>query len=222
MIKQEYDITLNVDLRTFDIDKKFEELEEKLFTGSILLQDSYETKEGIETGSDFIAAWFKNGLLHKEDSAAIISEFKEMVFKDFYVNGTKYGTTEQYIFSYVTEGLVHLPDELLLRQYEKDGIEFFEFLREDSIITIPNIKELISKYSEKEYNNMISIFNIISGHVSSFNEFETDFWPKFMSGEIEPENKLVKIIEEYYDKEIEKKEPQENENQTLDELFSGL
>lgn len=222
MTKQEYDISLNVDLRTFDIDKKFEELEKELFTGSILLQDSYETKEGIETGSDFIAAWFRNGLLHKEDSAAMISEFKEMVFKDFYLNGIKYGTTEHYIFSTVTEGLVHLPDELLLRQYEKDGIEFFEFLREDSIVTIPNIKELISKYSEKEYKNMISIFNIVSGHVSSFSEFEIEFWPKFMSGEIEPENKLVKIIEEYYDKEIEKEEIKENENQTLGELFSKL
>ena len=43
-----------------------------------------------------------------------------------------------------------------------------------------------------------------------------------MSGELEPENKLVKIIEEYYNKKIEKEKTQENGNQTLDELFSKL
>lgn len=178
---------LNVDLKTYDIDQKYKELGEAKFSGSLLI-----TFKDFET--DTIVAWFKNGNLHKEDGPAITTETREIWYEDFYLDGIKYGTVESNVSYYdMSDGKVFIPDEFLLHSYQKNEITFYEFLREDRIVTIPHIKGLVSNLTKKHYKVMEYAFVHI-GHkfINDFHKFETEFWPSFVSGETTPENQQLK------------------------------
>lgn len=178
---------LNVDLTTYDIDQKYKEFEEAKFTGSFLL-----TFNGSDT--DSIMAWFKNGKLHKEDGAAMITEIREVSYEDFYLDGIKYGTVEAniYTFDMSGDGKIFIPDEFLLQSYERNGITFYEFLREDRILIIPHIKGLVSNLTKKQYKVMDSAFvNVGHKFINDFHKFETEFWPCFASGKPYPETQGV-------------------------------
>jgi len=184
------ELIVTVDDITAEADLVFEKYETQNHTGKIIARDK----------SDRYVIWhMQNGKLHRTSGPARIFGFRHSKECDYFYEGKEYGTeirddTGTKIL--VCDNLVFLDKYIILKEYEKDGIKFYDLLGEDKIsFSVPNIKGLIQN-SKEEYKQKNTIYHMgAEKFYSSFDEFETEFWNKLMDGTLDPKNELFQIIE---------------------------
>lgn len=179
---------------TLEADLVFKKYESQNYTGKIIARDKSD---------EYIIWYMQSGKLHCSSGPARIFGFRNSIEYDFFYDGKEYGTeirddTGTEIL--VCDNLVFLDKYILLKEYEKDGIKFYDLLGEDKIsFSVPKIKGLIQN-SKEEYKQKNIIYHSVGyNFYSSYDKFETEFWNTFMDGTLDPENKMLQTIEKTFD-----------------------
>lgn len=172
-----------------EIDQILNKYQEQKHTGELVVCDSTDS------------ALFKleNGMVHCTTGPAAFLDYGNCITYCYYYNNVEYGNElRNDIGTDVIdcEELVFLDKYMILNEYEKDGIKFYDLLKEDGIsFEVPNIKGLIHN-SKEEYHQKNDIYHSIGcKFYSSFDEFETEFWNKFIDGTLNPKNELLQTLE---------------------------